>query len=336
MVSASVLFTATRPWSFPVTLCAISVGGAIAYADSPALFSWPHFALTMAGALFVHACVNLINTYGDFKMGVDAKGSADDRSLVDGLLTASTVYRMIVGCIAGALLMLLLILSTMPDRLHQLQQLKSSPLSFTTRYALSSPLLDLLALCAFGLFIGYAYTAPPFYWKYKGLGDICIVLGYGPLLVTGAYYCQLFCLPSLPSLWFSIAPGLLTETILHANNTRDQAWDRQCGAVTLPMKLGSTLTGVFFILIFALSYLIMLMAAISPSLFLSHHRLQSDGSHWLISLLFLSPVLLLPNCLSLIRSFYNGEFKDLCPRCGQFAGAFGLLEAAAIVSCRFL
>ena len=336
MQTASVLFTATRPWAFPVTVIAISIGGAIAYVDGPSLFSWPLFALTMAGALFVHAAANLINTYGDFAMGVDAKGTADDRSLVDGLLSASTVYRMIVSCVAGAFVMLLVILYTMPDRLHAMQQLQSSPLSFTTRYALSSPVLDLLALCSFGLFLGYAYTAPPFYWKYRGLGDICIVLGYGPLLVTGAYYCQLFCLPSLPSLWFSIAPGLLTETILHANNTRDQAWDRRCGAVTLPMKLGSTLTGLFFVLIFALSFLTMLTAALSPSLFLSHHRMQGDGSHWLSSLLFLSPALLLPNCLALIRSFYHGEFKDLCPRCGQFAGAFGLLEAAAIVSCRLL
>ena len=94
--------------------------------------------------------------------------------------------------------------------------------------SVSNPVVGLCILSAAGLFLAYAYTAPPFYWKYKGLGDICMVLGFGPLLVTGAYYCQLSTLPSLASLWFSLAPGLLTDGILHANNTRDQVWDKQC------------------------------------------------------------------------------------------------------------
>ena len=152
-----------------------------------------------------------------------------------------------------------------------------------------------------------------------------MVLGFGPLLVTGAYYCQLSTLPSLASLWLSLAPGLLTDGILHANNTRDQVWDKQCGAVTLPMKLGKTFSGYYFIALYAFSYATMFAVALSPTTFLHH------GTSSLPSLMFLSPLVLLPNCKNLISRYYAEDFKELCPRCGLFAGMFGALESVAIV-----
>jgi 1,4-dihydroxy-2-naphthoate octaprenyltransferase len=194
--------------------------------------------------------------------------------------------------------------------------------------SVSNPVFGLLILSAAGMFLAYAYTAPPFYWKYKGLGDICMVLGFGPLLVAGAYYCQLSALPSLASLWFSLAPGLLTDGILHANNTRDQAWDKQCGAVTLPMKLGKTFSGYYFVALYVFSYATMFAVALSSASFLHHGGSHTDS---LTSLMFLSPLVLLPNCMSLISSYYAADFKELCPRCGLFAGMFGALESVAIV-----
>ena len=116
MVSLSVLFAITRPWAFPVSVCAIAVGGSLAYVDSPATFSWLHFLFSMLGGLSVHAAANLINTYGDYKSGVDVKGSADDRALVDGVVTAATVYRMIVACLGVAMAMFMIIVYTMAER----------------------------------------------------------------------------------------------------------------------------------------------------------------------------------------------------------------------------
>ena len=72
--------------------------------------------MSMLGGLSVHAAANLINTYGDYKSGVDVKGSADDRALVDGVVTATTVYRMIVACVSVALAMLMIIVYTMAER----------------------------------------------------------------------------------------------------------------------------------------------------------------------------------------------------------------------------
>ena len=326
MPPLSVYWTASRPWSFPVTICAMGVGGALAYAESaPGTFSFFNFFLSLLGGLLAHAAANFINTYSDYEKGYDKKDSSDDRSLVDGLLTPQQIYRSIVFCIAGGVSV----------AVYMIYGLLTRP---PPPFALSTPLIDFLLLTAGGFLIGYAYTGPPFYWKYKGLGDILVLLGYGPFLVCGAYFCQQSCLPSLRSLWFSMAPGLLTEVILHVNNTRDQAWDKQCGAVTLPMRLGPHLSRAWFIFLFTLTLTTTLLPALTPHTFLPHSGSSSggigSGFSW-SQLLFLSPLVLLPTIVDLVKRYDNKQFKDLCPRCGELAGKFGVLETIAIVAWRW-
>ena len=319
MPALSVYWTAMRPWSFPVTVCAISMGGALAYVDAPSSFSFLSFALSMLGALLAHAAVNYINTYGDFQKGYDQKATSDDRALVDGLLTPRQVYNAIVACVVAATTVAAYVI-------HGIVTRPPPP------FALASPVVDFVLLVAGGLGLGYAYTGPPFYWKYKGLGDILILLGYGPFLVCGAYFCQQSCLPGAGTLWFSLAPGMLTEGILHVNNTRDMEWDRKCGAVTLPMRLGPQLSRVWFIALYVLTLSISVLPALSPHTFLPHTA-TSAGWSW-SQLLFLSPLVLVPTIVDLVRRYDTKQFKDLCPRCGELAGQFGVLETIAIVAWR--
>jgi 1,4-dihydroxy-2-naphthoate octaprenyltransferase len=307
MVSLSTLLFITRPWSFPVTVCAISVGGSLAFVDAPDRFSWLLFLLSLTAALFIHAAVNLINTLGDYSKGVDVKNSADDRALVDGVVTVSTAFHLTLFCVAVACTILGVICYTLGHR--------PAPPSLQGR-TLSTPLIDLLILCACGFFVGYAYTGPPFWWKYRGLGDLCIIAGYGPLLTAGGYYCQLSTLPPLSSLAFTLIPGLLTDTILHVNNTRDQQWDAQCGAVTLPMKLGKRWSGYYFIGLFVYMFAFVIATAVSPTTFLPQADHSASQWRW-AQLTFLLPLVLIPEALDLIRRYYAADFKDLCPRCGQ-------------------
>ena len=321
MASVSTLFSVTRPYAFPLTIGAISVGSSLAFVDAPRHFSWLFFLLSMSGGLLVHAAANLINTYGDYMQGVDVKATSDDRALVDGVVTVKQVYRLIVFCVATAFAILLSVCYGITHR-------PPPPVS----RAFMSPLFDLLALCVCGMFLAYAYTGPPFYWKYKGLGDICTILACGPLLVTGAYYCQLSTFPSLASFGFTLVPGLLADGILHANNTRDQVWDAKCGAVTLPMKLGRRLSHLFFISLYAISFLVVISSALFPSTFLPRREMEERGGwSWMQSILLL-PLVLVPRSVGLTTRYYKGDLQDLCPSCGQFAGEFGLLQSVAIIS----
>src|SRR5690348_7918895 len=49
------------------------------------------FHLFSINLILVHFAGNLINTYNDFKKGVDTKASADDRTLVDKLVDPAAV-----------------------------------------------------------------------------------------------------------------------------------------------------------------------------------------------------------------------------------------------------
>ena len=46
----------------------------------------------------------------------------------------------------------------------------------------------LLWLGAAGVAVSLAYTAPPFRLVHRGLGEIAVALGFGPIMTLGAYY----------------------------------------------------------------------------------------------------------------------------------------------------
>lgn len=200
---------ATRPWSFPASLMPILVGAALAYAkgsfDAPLLF------LTLAGGLLFHMGANLFNTYFDYRHGVDTAKDADDRTLVDSFLPPSRVAWAAATCFglgagAGAALA-----------------------------AISGWPIALLG--GIGVFLAFFYTAGPFGYKYRSLGDVGIFISFGPLLVLGAYLVQQQDFAFTPLL-FSLPVGLFIDAILHANNMRDTEADARVGAHTLAHVLG--------------------------------------------------------------------------------------------------
>ena len=66
---------ALRPWSFSASFTPVLLGSALAYNDLDSNkdlnFSYLIFILCALIALFVHGAANLVNTYFDFKKGVD-------------------------------------------------------------------------------------------------------------------------------------------------------------------------------------------------------------------------------------------------------------------------
>ncbi|KAK9718692.1 UbiA prenyltransferase family [Popillia japonica] len=105
-------FTALRPWSLSASLMPTLLGSAIAYKYSNnADFNYLTFILTIFTVLCVHGAGNLVNTYYDFKKGIDDRKS-DDRILVDHILTIDEVTTLggllyLMGSIGFALLILI-------------------------------------------------------------------------------------------------------------------------------------------------------------------------------------------------------------------------------------
>ncbi len=206
-------FLATRPWSFTMTAVSVSVGSVMGAIDGE--FSWPLYLLTLAGVIFMHGAANLFNDYYDTLSGVDtlevSTAQYRPHPLAEGALTLTEV-RIEALC------------------LFVLAAGIGIFLAVTRGWTI-------LILALVGAFAGVFYTAPPFRYKYKALGEFSVFLMWGPLMVAGAYFVQRQAL-SLDALWVSLPFGVLVALVLFANNLRDTADDREKGIRTLSIMTG--------------------------------------------------------------------------------------------------
>jgi 1,4-dihydroxy-2-naphthoate octaprenyltransferase len=85
--------------------------------------------------------------------------------------------------------------------------------------------------------LGILYTAGRKSLAYLGLGDIFVLLFFGPIAVSGTYFAQLRQLTGLAA-WIGAVPGLISVGLLIINNLRDVDEDRQAGKKTLAVRFG--------------------------------------------------------------------------------------------------
>jgi len=211
---------ATRPWSFTAAAVPILVTAAVTTAPLLSI----NFFRAMSLGVTVQAGANLTNTYYDFVNGVDTKETvacgSGDKTLVDKKMSTTGVvllsvffYLCAIGCIIPSL-----------------------------------NVEHTLGIFAVGMTLAFFYTAKPIGLKYKALGDVTIFICFGPLLMqctslllTGTLNDRLYL--------YSVPIGLLTECILHANNSRDIRADRAAHATTLPTLVGFDMSRTFFFLL---------------------------------------------------------------------------------------
>jgi len=94
----------------------------------------------------------------------------------------------------------------------------------------------IVAVAALAGFLGIFYSAPPFKFGYRGLGEPVIGIIFGPLLMTGCFYAAAGCVSS-EVLWLSAAVGLLVMNILYTHSFIDMAGDEESGKMTLARLL---------------------------------------------------------------------------------------------------
>uniref|UniRef100_UPI0035902266 ubiA prenyltransferase domain-containing protein 1 n=1 Tax=Myxine glutinosa TaxID=7769 RepID=UPI0035902266 len=215
---------ALRPWSFSASIGPVALGSTLAMQDGKLQLDLAICGATLLTVLAVHGAGNVVNTYYDYIRGYDNKKS-DDRTLVDELLQPADIIRLgavlySFGCLTA---LLLAFLSPLP-REH-------------------------LALLYFGGLSGsFLYTGGPGL-KYVALGDLLILLLFGPLAVLFSFAVQTGHLTTWPLLY--AAPlALHTQAALHANNARDAESDRKAGGLTVAILLGKT--GSYFLYCFLL------------------------------------------------------------------------------------
>jgi 1,4-dihydroxy-2-naphthoate octaprenyltransferase len=97
-----------------------------------------------------------------------------------------------------------------------------------------SPALLVIGIAGFIVSIGY--TAPPLKFVYRGLGEIAVAVGFGPLMLLGAYVVQSGGTLSWEPFVASIPVALFIALILYVNEIPDRRGDARAGKRTLPVR----------------------------------------------------------------------------------------------------
>ena len=231
-------FLLFRPWSYTATLIPFLVGAALA----PATHGWLRWGLGLFAGLLFQATVNLLNTWGDERSGVDdAPGAIRTTPQVhDGLVSMRALLVVALTCAAGAALLgLSLCLYRADDAWH-----------------LSWPLLAV----GFIGFLGATNYSTGIQFKYRGLGVPFVAFLMGPLEIF-ASICLLrpndaltFLTPSCLLLTLPVAS--LVCVIMHGNDMRDIPSDRAAGIRTVASLLGPKGALVFYWICHLLPYVV--------------------------------------------------------------------------------
>ncbi|XP_059618790.1 ubiA prenyltransferase domain-containing protein 1 homolog [Phlebotomus argentipes] len=279
---------ALRPWSLSASLVPTLLGTALACRSSHAYdFNVFTFLLTLFTIISVHCAGNVVNTYFDFIKGIDNRKS-DDRTLVDHILTKDEVVSL------GAVLYL------------------AGCLGFILLAMFSPARMEHLALVYFGgLSSSFLYTGG-IGLKYIALGDVLILIIFGPISVLFAYMAQTGYF-EWTTIYYAIPLALNTEAILHSNNTRDTESDKKVGIVTLAILIGRTASQVLYALLLFTPYSMFVVLAVKYSL-------------W-----YLLPLVTLPHAFRIEKEFRNPVTMHSVPRqTAKLNLFFGLLFVLTI------
>jgi 1,4-dihydroxy-2-naphthoate octaprenyltransferase len=201
---------AARPKTLFIGAAPILIGTVMALKKScfhPFVFLW-----TILGALFIQIGTNYSNDYFDFLKGADtASRKGPYKVLEQGLIQPRSMKVAFTFCFIGASLCSLIL------------ALHAGPL-----------LLVVGALC---ITFSILYTAPPFPLAYLGLGDIFVLIFYGPVATICCYYLQALHI-STEVVICSFIPGLLGLGPLTMNNLRDHKEDALVNKKTLVVRFG--------------------------------------------------------------------------------------------------
>lgn len=149
---------------------------------------------------------------------------------------------------------------------------------------------------------GIAYTGGPKPLAYVGLGDVFVLVFFGPVAVLGTLYVQALGFDA-GAVLASLPVGLLCTAILVVNNLRDRHTDAAAGKRTLAVRFGARVARLEYLALVALAY------AIPPVAVL----LGYGGLGWLL------PLASLPLAVVEVRALWTTDGAALNPLLGRTA-----------------
>ncbi len=190
------------------------------------------FLVITLTAILIQILTNLVNDLWDFKSGKDTSDRIGPKRAVQaGLITPEKMFKVIS--------FLTILITTLG------------------LYLVTVGGYPILIIGILSIISAYAYTAGPYPLAYNGLGDIFVLIFFGPVAVMGTEY--LFTNSfSLDAALLGLVLGCAAVNLLIINNTRDIAEDTKTNKRTLAVRYGRNFCNLEFELAFILPILFLL------------------------------------------------------------------------------
>ncbi len=201
---------ASRPKTLWAAVAPVGIGTGMAYAEGQ--LHWLAASICLLCAVLIQIATNFWNDYADFKKGADThERIGPRRATQSGLISPA-------GMRNAAFFVFFLAAAASVYLVHR----AGWPFVWIGAAAIIS---------------GILYTDGPRPLGYLGLGEIFVLIFFGPVAVGGTYYAQTLHM-TRGALIAGIAPGLLSTAVLVVNNLRDIETDAKAGKRTLAVRFG--------------------------------------------------------------------------------------------------
>jgi len=198
---------AVRPWSTPASAMPIITTLAFLFWKG-AEINWIYGVWALAGMILFHYAGNVWSDWFDYRKKVDADDTFGAKTLTTGMFQPKEIMGLAIGLLVAAV-----------------------------ACGLGLACMTGLPLLWIGL-AGAVCTILYPLLKYNALGDLDILLTFAFLPTIGTSYAATGAI-DWNVLLIALPVGLITDGILHCNNTRDIATDKRAGINTMAMWLGT-------------------------------------------------------------------------------------------------
>ncbi|MBP5211203.1 MAG: prenyltransferase [Bacteroidales bacterium] len=222
----------TRYWSFPVSTMPVLATFAYLFSQGllpPGFLPYIILILSLLGVVLLHSAGNVLSDFYDYLSGVDNENAFAVPNLVFHKFEPKEYLRFSIVLFACGITVGVAI------------SLLSGP--------------GLLIIGGTGVLLTALYS----FFKYNALGDLDIFIIFGITTVLGASYALTGTFLIKP-LILSLPIGIITVSVLHANNTYDTNSDRAAGIKTFAMLIGEKPSSVLYCVYMVIPFICIIAA----------------------------------------------------------------------------
>lgn len=267
-------YTYIPPSIFPAV-----VGGMVGWAIDHTFSPW-YFLLVLVGVVVNHMALNMTDDYFDYKHSVDHLKPGEKNpytggsgTLSAGLITPRSMFKAFVLC-----------------------YLVTASTGIYLAIVVGWPVL---AFGLFGVLCSIFYTAPPISFSHHGLGELGLLINFGPTIGLGSYYAQTQfqnLSVALQALLATLPMGIMLFSMITINEIPDYEEDKRAGKLTLVARYGKKAGNKLYILSWFFTYGVIVGAV-------------AFGIMPLITLIALLSLPLVYRSVKVARAYYDDPMK---------------------------